>query len=323
MRFSMILLASILAVTGCKKDDGGDDDQMGTPDSGTGMTGDAAFTIQSTDVTLTPGQEVTYCYYFHTPNTAPVAINKWVSDMTPGSHHMIFFTGGPAHADGLDMTNNCGLGASATNVSQWVFASQTPHSEVDLPSDDGAGKPLAQLIQPNTLGAFQMHYLNTTDNDLTVHVSLSAYKLADSVAYTQTDAYITYNQDITIPPHAMGATASGTCPTPAGAKFWTVSTHAHKQAVDTKIMDSATMIFDSTDWEHPGAKSWDASPFYSFTGNSLSWTCTYDNTGDNAGSTIHAGQSAQTNEMCMATGYYFPSTGPKACLVYGGTCYCQ
>jgi hypothetical protein len=46
------------------------------------------------------------CYWFHTPNAAAVMINKWVSDMTPGSHHMIFFDGGPER---IAMNNECGF----------------------------------------------------------------------------------------------------------------------------------------------------------------------------------------------------------------------
>jgi hypothetical protein len=335
MRTSTILFASILATaafTGCQKSNpAGDDDA--SPDaagsgsgSGSGNDPNAAFTIQSTDLTIQPGAEVTYCYWFHTPNTTSLTINKWVSDMTPGSHHMIYFSGGsePATGDGIDMNNTCGGFSGNGGAPQWVFASQSAHLEEDLPSDDGTGKPLAQVVAPNTVGAFQMHYINTTDAALTVHVKLAAYALPDSTPFTRTDAFVTYNQDISIPPGAVGATATGTCPTPANVKFWTVSTHSHKQSVDVKISDTSGMIFDSTDWEHPGAKTWDATPFYTMAGNSLTWTCTYNNNDPNdpnSSKTITAGQSALTNEMCMATGYYFPSTAPKFSVEIGGTCH--
>ncbi len=317
-------LAFVLLVAACSSSKGGGGgggvdaaDPNGTP----------AFDITSTDITLNPGQEVTYCYYFHTPNTVALPIDKWVSDMTPGSHHMILFTGGPSHADGLDMTNSCGLGTSTTNVAKWVYASQTSHQEQDLPADDGTGKPLAQLIEPNTEAAFQMHYLNTTDTPLTAHVELKAYALATGAAYTQTDAYITYNQSISIPPGATNYTVSATCTVPTQS-FWTVSTHDHKQGIHTDIKDGATTVFQSTDWEHPGAQVWNSSPFYSFSGGTLTWECTYNNTGSNSTTTVTAGPSAQTNEMCMAVGYFFPATGPQFCLYddqipTADHCYCQ
>ncbi|MEO6772278.1 MAG: hypothetical protein ABI467_04560 [Kofleriaceae bacterium] len=336
MRTSTILLASLLATSallgGCKKDDAatGDDGVDSGMGSGSGTDPGAAFTVQSTDVTIPSGtgNEVTYCYWFKTPNTTALAINKWVSDMAPGSHHMIFFAGGSFPPDlpngGLDTQNRCGLGTSSgTNQPAWVFASQTLHLEEDLPADDGTGKPLAQVIEPGTVGAIQMHYLNATDSALTAHVKLSAYALADGATYTRTDPYITYNYDISIGPNATGVQATASCPTPAGAKFWTMSTHSHKQSVETQISDTNGMILDSHDWEHPTVKTWDSMPFYTVNGN-LTWTCTYDNTGDNKGSTVVQGASAATNEMCMATGYFFPSTKAQFCVsghAFNG-CYC-
>jgi hypothetical protein len=334
MRSSTIFFASILAAatfTGCQKSNPAGDDDAAPDAAGSGSDLGVAFEAQSTDTIIAAGQEVTYCYYFHTSNTVPVAINKWVSDMTPGSHHMIFFTGGAAHADGLDTTNSCGIGGSGgslTDIAQWVFASQSEHLEEDLPADDGNGLPLAQVIQPNTLGSFQMHYLNSTDAPITVHVKLSAYALPATVtAYTRTDAYITYNQDISIPAGSTGTDATGSCKAPAGAKFWTMSTHSHKQSVETTVMDSTAMVVDSTDWEHPTVQTWATSPFFTYASNKVTWNCHYKNDGetappDNSGSVIHSGNSAQTDEMCMATGYFFPSTGAQICVQYGGQCGC-
>src|SRR6185312_16022671 len=140
MRTSTSLLASILALVGCQKSDGnsGDDTDAGNGSgsgSGSGTDPGAAFTIQSPDTVIPAGHEVTYCYWFKTPNTTAIAVNKWVSDMTPGSHHMIFFAGGTMPTNlppnGVDMTNSCGFSASGGlgNQPQWMFASQTQHLE--------------------------------------------------------------------------------------------------------------------------------------------------------------------------------------------------
>lgn len=81
------------------------------------------------------------------------------------------------------------------------------------------------------------------------------------------------------------------------------------------------MVFSSNDWEHPGTQLFSAPEFYRFASGELTWECTYNNTGDNAGRTVTAGQSAKTDEMCMATGYYFPA-GPRGCVMTGGECMC-
>src|SRR5262245_15230551 len=210
----------------------GGDDGKGS-DSGTGEQ--PAFKITSKDVTLNPGQEITYCYYFHTPNTEPLVIKKWISDMTPGSHHMIMFFGGAAQpADGtLDPSGNCG----GMSIPVWIYASQTPHSELPMPADDGDGKPLGMVVGANQPAYFQMHYLNQGDTPLSVHVDLEAYAYAANTAYTPTAAFITYNGDIAIAPNAMNYTEQETCTVPAGVKFWTVSTHSHKQSIKTQISD--------------------------------------------------------------------------------------
>ena len=82
----------------------------------------------------------------------------------------------------------------------------------------------------------------------------------------------------------------------------------------TDVKDGTATVFTSTDWEHPGAAMWTASPFYVFSTSKLTYECTYNNTGPNANTTVVSGPSAVTNEMCMATGYYFPATKPLLCF---------
>jgi hypothetical protein len=330
MRKSVLLLIGLFAIAACSSKEGGNMGGGGGAGSGGGggggvdPNGTPAFEIASPDIMLTAGQEVTYCYYFHTPNKQTIAVNKWVSELAPGSHHMIMFLnpGGSQPADGT-LDQNCGFGGSAGGVGNlpvWTYATQTEHQEEDLPSDDGAGKPLAQNIAAGVAGYFQMHYLNATTGTLTAHVDLKAYALAAGTSYTETDAYVTYNNDIKIPPNATNFVVTASCPVPA-LKFWTMSTHSHKQSVATQVMDGSSMIFSSKDWQHPGAQNWNAPTFYTFSQPMLTWSCTYDNTGSNAGTTVVAGPSALTNEMCMATGYYFPATAPKFQIVFGGNCY--
>jgi hypothetical protein len=102
---------------------------------------------------------------------------------------------------------------------------------------------------------------------------------------------------------------NGNCPIPRNAdqsvpKFYVMSTHSHKQSVHTFIKDGATMVFDSTSWEHPSATAWSTTPFFTFSSGKLSYQCEYMNPTNR---TILDGDSAATDEMCMAIGYYFPA----------------
>ncbi len=288
----------------------------GTDPGGTPADESPAFSVVSADVTIAPGEEVTKCFYFHTPNTEILHVHKWVSEMTTGSHHMIYFQalGGTQPADGT--IDDCeGAGQPLP-----VYGAQTPHHEEDFPLDD-VGVQLAQVVVPNVAGYFQMHYVNAGDAPLTAHVELTAYALDDNTGFTRTDLFGTYNADINIPAHATNFKVSATCDVTQGAKFWSMSTHAHKQAVTTEVRDGSQMLFRSADWEHPGAQQWSAPEFYTF-GSKITWECTYDNIGSNANNSIVDGQSARTNEMCMATGYYFPAAGPRGCVMSGGQCQC-
>jgi len=318
LSLACVLTTSLLACGG----GGGpaDDDDTPTPDSGTDLPPppDRGFRITSPDITIEPGQEITYCYYFRTPNTEKMAVKQWKSEMTPGSHHMIMFTTtNDAKPVGTVSSQECGFGASL-DVPRWTYSAQTPSAELQLPADDGGGKPLAQEVAPNTAGFFQMHYLNATDEPIQAHVVLDAYALEANDVYTPTAPYVTFKPDIKIPADAVGDVETASCSlnTLPNAKFWMMSTHAHKQAVKTRVLDGTTEVFASTDWEHPGARLFmTPSEFYSFSSGAVTYECTYDNTGSNHSSLIETGDSAEFDEMCMASGYYFPAT--KAAFCYG------
>jgi hypothetical protein len=287
-----------------------------TSDSGDDTSDILAFEIVSSPITLQPGEEVTKCFYFTTPNTQPVVINKWISDMTPGSHHMIMFRslGGTQPPDGT-VDENCG------GLAVPVFGTQVAHDEKAFPTDDGMGKPLAQEVPASSQGYFQMHYVNTSDAVLTANVTLKAYALPAGKEFTKTDLFATYNNDISIPPGATNYKVSATCDVVL-KNFWSLSSHSHKQSIATAVFEGTNQVFASTDWEHPGTQEWRAPSFFMFESGKLTWECTYNNTGDNALRTVTAGQSAKTDEMCMATGYFFPASGPKGCVMSGGACQC-
>ncbi len=285
-------------------------------DASDGPQSTSAFKVSSSPFELLPGTEVTKCFYFHTPNTEALQINKWVSDMTPGSHHMIVFASlGTQPADGV--VDDC----DGADIPVPIYGTQIPHEVLQFPIDDGFGKPLAQQLEPNTAGFFQMHYNNVSDETLTTHVDLEAFALPPNTEFTRTETFATYNNDIAIPPNAIDYKVSATCDI-FDKKFWQMSSHSHKQSMTTTIKDGDNVVFTSDDWEHPGVESWDAPTYYQFQGTSLTWECTYNNTGDNKDRTVTSGQSARTDEMCMATGYFFPAAGPRGCFMNNGQCQC-
>ncbi|MBA3460531.1 MAG: hypothetical protein H0T46_11250 [Deltaproteobacteria bacterium] len=315
------LAIGLLACTSSGGGGGGGDDTQ-EPDAGVTDPPPPArgFQIKTPEITIMPGQEITYCYYLKTPNTEDMVVKKWSSVMTPGSHHMILFTTGSlGMPEGTVSASQCGIGgASAQSLPAWIYAASQEVAELALPADDGAGKPLGQVITAGKPAYVQMHYVNPSDDPLKVRVTINAEAFEATAAYTPTAPYITFNGSIMIPMNAVGHVETQTCTTPANTRFWQMSTHAHKQAVKTEVKSgpasSTTTVFSSTDWEHPGSQFWmTPTTFHAFDQNKLTFSCTYNNTGLNAGRVIKTGDSAQSDEMCMATGYYFPATSSKIC----------
>jgi len=293
---------------GCGSGGTGGDDTSAGPDANDLPPPDQGFQIRSPDIQLEAGQEITYCYYTTlTEVTAATGIKQWSSEMTPGSHHLIvFFTDSAEQPDGT-LTANCGFaGGNGTNLPIWSYSSQQETQTMDMPAGVGMqGKAGQHLF-------VQMHYPDTDPNNAkTVHVTINGTTYAPTEQYTPASAFVTYSTDIHIA-GGVGMTASNehTCPVPAGKTWFALSTHSHRRSVHTEVHDGSTMIFQSDNWEHPGGTDWLADPHYQFAGD-LTYHCDYVNDLDQD---VNTGDSAATDEMCMAVGYYYPASTATFCI---------
>jgi hypothetical protein len=303
--------ATALALSACSDsggdppadDDDDDDDQVGEPDGGSGSEELAppefGFQIVTPEIVLAPGDERTFCYYTTAPIDADVGVKRWESQMTPGSHHLIvYFTDDSSIPDGT-LTEQCG---SAGAGPIWTYASQSPRQEALMPSGVGMRVAAGQKL------FIQMHYLNAGTQELRAHVAVNGHTYGADESYIPAAAYVTYDSRIQIAPHSQGS-AEGSCAVPSDVEFFTLSTHAHHFSTRTEVRDGDTMVFQSDDWEHPGKIDWAAPSFYRFQ-NDLHYRCEYENNTDDP---VSEGDSARTDEMCMAVGYIFPSERPVFC----------
>ncbi len=276
---------------------GGDDqDDLEVPEEG--------FQIRSPDLSIGPGVEVTYCYYTTVSNEALAGVERWESRMTPGSHHMILYLADelPMPEGTLDDSGSCGF-VSGDLSTVWSFAAQDPEMEVAYPAGVG------MTLQPRQPVIMQMHYLNASDHQLDAHVTVNAHTYPEGTSYDELHAYVTYNDQIRIDPGQDG-TAGGSCAVPEGARFLGLSTHSHQFTTRVTVTDGGEMLVDTTDWDHPAITTWNEAPYYQFNGD-LTYRCDYHNTSQ---ATVLDGDSAQTDEMCKAIGYFVGGGGPVACL---------
>ncbi len=289
-----LFLASLALAAACNGGGGGGGDDDGTDVDAGNQPPAEGFRIQTPPITINAGQEVTYCYYTTLDLPRAMGVKRWSSTMTPGSHHLILFFADHGKADGT-IDQDCGIGGSGLNLPVWTYSAQTPTAEFSMPT--GVGMQVNQGQQ-----AFvQMHYFNVSDGPIEASVTIDADAYAAAETFTPAAAYVTYNTNINIQPNSTGM-AQGTCSVPAGTKFFTMSTHAHRFSTLTRVTDGGQMVFEATDWEHPGARNWMAAPFYEFGSGQLTYRCEYNNT---TGNVVREGDSAETDEMCMAVGYYF------------------
>ena len=284
------------------------------PDASTALAPPAhGLQLISPSVDIDPGADVTYCYYFRTANTTDLAIQRWVSRMTEGSHDMVLFlTPNDQQPPGTMSPTRCGI---ANNTSPlWTYSAQTREAETAMPATDGAGNPIAQLVKANQAGFLQIHYVNTSTTIIHPHVELDGFAYDDGVHVTFAGPFVTFRSMIEIGPgsttNPAKAMVNGTCAIPLEAgkpvKFFRMTTYTHQQGVHTFINDGAATVFDSTTWAQPGATSWSGPPFYSFASNTLSYQCEYLNTHSYS---ITMGDSPTADEMCMSINFYFPVTG--------------
>jgi len=293
----------------------GDDGPADDPGGGGGGGGDGSgggdleppatgFQIRTPDITIGAGVEATYCYYTAIDNQEAAGVKRWESSMTPGSHHMIVYLVDqlPEPEGTLDDSGECGFLSGDLNA-VWSYAAQEPEAEFALPDGVGMSVGAEQKV------VIQMHYLNASDHALDAHVTLNGHTYDAGAAYDEIHAYVTYNDQIDVGPNQEGS-AGGSCAVPAGARFIVMSTHSHRFTTRAQNLDGNDLLVDTDDWEHADMATWLDAPFYQFAGN-LTYRCDYFN-----GTTapVRDGDSARTDEMCMAIGYFVGGDGPIGCL---------
>ncbi len=300
--------------------------QIETPDY-------SAADANAKNMIVQPNQEIFLCYYVTLPNDSEVDVGAFQSYMSEGSsHHFIVYqqgTGGgglssflqlPAQPSGT--IQSCGFAGGT-----WVYATSTPGAVVTSSMPKGVGLPFAagtQLI-------LNMHFINTGTSTLYPKVKLNILRAKD-IQY-KAAVMVSFNRSIDVPAATASGpgtqTVSGTCSAPVGSKFFSMSTHTHKHATAAVVnfvsggstqeivhtgADSAypapQQAGTGTDWEHPGVSLWNAPDYLTVKqGDSFSYSCTYANTASTA---VTVGETAASNEMCMAIGYYYPA-GTASC----------
>jgi hypothetical protein len=293
-------------------------DDFETSDScawGVGPPTCPGFSITTPPLLVAPGEERYFCYFVRTGNGATQGVRRVTSSMESATLYVSLFTTHDALGNPVDLQPPGTLNSSCTwfgpdQNSRRIYTARGLEEELRLPSDDGAGDPLALEFLASQPAVLVAHVVNETVEPLTTAVSLTAYAHLPGVSYTKTATLTTVDTQLAIP---IGISSfSRTCPVPPAVRFWWFSTHTHRHAQSASVQNDGSDIVVSTNWAAPEVAAFDPPAFYEFgAGEQLTTACHYLN---DSGGPILFGQSHLSDETCVGLAYYFPANVPRYCI---------
>jgi hypothetical protein len=275
-----------------------------------------SFAVETPEITIAPAQDILYCYYFRSANNVTAAIRRWASQMPEGIESlMVVATPTERMPAGTVSASSClpNTGSSPSSpFGRILYVAHDAAEELVLPSDDGTGKPLADVIATDTPMFLRMHFSNPTAQPLKLRATLSAEGLPYGEAYTPSGTLLHYSTLELPPGHGSGGS---TCDAPAGARFWRLSTLAGPLSLHTEIRDGASVVFESDDFRDPGATSFPGPGFFTFASGEITTACSYDNPTPNK---TYVDGFTLNNELCLGLGRFFPAPPFGQTVCYDG-----
>ncbi len=307
-------LAALALVAACSSSSPSTSNQANPPAGGDdgGVSAEASSSLTTVSfqmqATVPAGGEMFKCQYVQLPANDAFMIAAQ-HDYTPGSHHMLLLTTGlTAIPAGQEAVQDCyeGSGTSImSNVRGVLYGAQTPTGGEQLPQGVGLRTSASEVL------VFQVHYLNAGATDLNATVNASLTLDTNSADIQQQAGIIFFYDPFIDVPAGATAKAAMRCPIPSDITLLYASSHYHSRGVgygayvDTPDGQLATTPFyTSSSWSSPDNAQL-TMPIKA--GSRLRWECDYDNSSGTQ--EFFAGQSAQTNEMCMFVGTYYPEMG--------------
>jgi len=217
--------------------------------------GPDAYTAEAMEpFVLPPGEEGTRCVWLETPNDSVQTYYDRTVHMRPVSHHMISSIMGDSMPEGYEggwgpcgsTRNRFGsLGGSE------IVQMQYPANGIYPPEFAGVGRALA----PHAVVRLEMHYINTTDQDLLREMWMNVYyKPAESVTEWVADLNVIGGTRVETPPGTHRVTYN-TQPVAGVARVVSIFGHYHAHttrfSVWKKSGDEHTLVYEDYDWFDP------------------------------------------------------------------------
>jgi hypothetical protein len=323
-------LAGLLACSSSSSSPGGNPDGGGTDTGGDAAGGEFKHdVVLSMSLTVPAGGELHQCQLVQIPPGGDLNVIRFAHQYTPGSHHfLIYQTDLTSIPSTLTGQYDCTQGDEPImeHSRGIMYAAQSAKGDFPLPAGVGV------TIPANSVLMFQTHYINASKKDLPARADLGLDVAPADTIKQKAGFLLFYDPFIDLPPHAK-ATSGIRCDVPTDINLLNGFTHYHQRGTAMKVYldpnestPTATPFFQTTDWEHPADY---VGPTPIKGGSVIRFQCDYDNT--TSADEIFQGPNAQTSEMCVFAGLYYPAaetdrawrnctrpsvvgTGTKACL---------
>jgi hypothetical protein len=304
---------------------------------------------------LGPYEEAENCVYIKTTNEKPVWIGSYHGRMRPQSHHLIV-TVMPELPEGVELGEPTDCDQAEAVGSRWLLGAQDPQIDLDVEGSAHATRPAepgdpeygsAQKIEPGTILRINMHYVNTTDDELLRESWVYLKAIPEDEVKNVVDMITFFQGAINVPPQSEGVkTAIARCKVPSDRYVGMVTGHFHEHGTrftvwHENLEGETTKVYDTTDWDLPGnaifsdrienpaftedgeiadGELWSATSGYLFVkeGEYINFQCEYENP---TNETVTLGELGR-DQMCNVFGFYYPSNGDVwACRCAGEVCF--
>jgi len=274
----------------------------------------------SLDVAVPVGAELHKCRYAAMPvDRGVIAVSGAESHFTPGSHHLLAYRTDlksiPSNQTGVW---DCYSQISGFHQRGSYYEAQQPDSHRELPNG------VAHKFQPGEVILLESHYINTMSESIDAHVVLSLHTVDLDQVQQEAGTIMFNNVRLNIPPHKK-TRVTMTCPITQDMNPALLWSHMHARGVnfvassdDAASATELGTLYTEANWSEPQPRIYPSNPPVTLhAGTHITFSCDYQNDTNN---TFIYGQSAETNEMCILHGMYYPrmtTPGAEQCL--GGT----
>lgn len=253
---------------------------------------------------IPPGVEVEICNYLEVTTSEQLLFKEVRGAQFRGGHHAAVFVSiapdsdfpsEPCDDDMSDLRYVGGAGGAAGKFTS-------------LPTG------VALHVEPGNQFVIQSHYINTSDEPITVMDMVDLYYTDSAESPTLIDPMAIIYDDIAVPVGATGHSSTTECVLEEDLDVYMMLGHTHESGVLLEFervpagQTQAELLYRGTDGklmrENPEIKIYE-DPLQFSAGDLLRLTCSWDNTTDEV--------LGWPQEMCVALMYYGPGEGWMVC----------